>query len=112
LKKSPAPATGLILLAFIAFIALGLPDSLLGVGWPSMRAHFDVPLDALGMLLITGTAGYLVSSFNSGQLIARLTGHQGSGNIFSLVQANALLILPSGVKCVPASEEVDIWLLE
>jgi fucose permease len=72
LKKSPAPVTGLILLAFIAFIALGLPDSLLGVGWPTMRAHFEVPLDALGLLLITGTAGYLVSSFFSGQLIARL----------------------------------------
>ena len=72
MKKSPAPATGLILLAFIAFIALGLPDSLLGVGWPTIRAHFGIPLDALGMLLITGTAGYLVSSFFSGQLIARL----------------------------------------
>ena len=72
MKKSPAPVTGLILLAFIAFIALGLPDSLLGVGWPTIRADFGIPLDTLGMLLITGTAGYLVSSFFSGQLIARL----------------------------------------
>ena len=95
MKKTPA--TGLILLAFIAFIALGLPDSLLGVGWPSMRAHFDVPLDALGMLLITGTAGYLVSSFNSGQLIARL----GVGRLlaFSCALTGAALI---GYTFVPA----------
>jgi len=43
--------------------------------------------------------------------IARLTGHQGSGNLLSLVQANALLIIPAGVKCVPAGQEVDAWLL-
>jgi molybdopterin molybdotransferase len=42
---------------------------------------------------------------------ARLTGHQGSGNLHSLVQANALLIIPAGVKCVPAGQEVNAWLL-
>ena len=43
--------------------------------------------------------------------IARLTGHQGSGNLFSLVQANALLIIPAGVKSRPAGSEVDAWLI-
>ena len=43
--------------------------------------------------------------------IAKLTGHQGSGNLLSLVQANALLIIPAGVKCVPAGQEVNAWLL-
>jgi molybdopterin molybdotransferase len=47
-----------------------------------------------------------------GGLVARLTGHQGSGNIFSLVQANALLIVPSGVKSLPTGSEVEIWLIE
>ena len=46
-----------------------------------------------------------------GTLIARLTGHQGSGNLHSLVQANALLIIPAGVKCVPAGQEVKAWLI-
>jgi molybdopterin molybdotransferase len=61
-----------------------------------------------------GRESYLraVISEQDGRLVARLTGHQGSGNIFSLVQANALLIVPSGVKCVPAKTEVDIWRLE
>jgi molybdopterin molybdotransferase len=43
--------------------------------------------------------------------VAKLTGHQGSGNLLSLVQANALLIIPAGVKCVPAGQEVNAWLL-
>ena len=43
--------------------------------------------------------------------IAKLTGHQGSGNLLSLVQADALLIIPAGVKCVPAGQEVSAWLL-
>jgi len=46
-----------------------------------------------------------------GQFVAKLTGHQGSGNLLSLVQANALLIIPAGVKCVPAGQEVSAWLL-
>jgi molybdopterin molybdotransferase len=47
----------------------------------------------------------------NGVLMANLTGHQGSGNLNSLVQATALLIIPAGVKCVPAGEEVHAWLL-
>jgi len=31
---------------------------------------------------------------------------------FSLVQANALLLIPSGVKSLPSGEQVDTWLLE
>jgi molybdopterin molybdotransferase len=46
-----------------------------------------------------------------GRLVAYLTGHQGSGNLYSLVQANALLIIPAGVKCVPAGQEIDAWMI-
>jgi molybdopterin molybdotransferase len=47
----------------------------------------------------------------TGTLSARLAGHQGSGNLLSLVQANALLIIPAGVKSLAAGTEVDSWLL-
>jgi fucose permease len=63
---------GLLLLAYVAFISLGLPDGLLGVAWPSLRTDFSLPLDALGALLIAGTAGYLTSSFFSGQVMSRM----------------------------------------
>ena len=71
-KAREHPRSALILLAFIAFVALGLPDGLLGVGWPSMRAGFGLPLDAIGMLLIASVAGYMTSSFLSGFLLARV----------------------------------------
>ena len=43
---------------------------------------------------------------------ASLTGHQGSGNLFSLVQANALLIVPEGVKIFHAGDEISAWVLD
>ncbi len=45
-----------------------------------------------------------------GILSASLTGHQGSGNLLSLVQANALLIIPAGVKSLPIDAQVDAWM--
>lgn len=62
----------LLPIAFLAFIALGLPDGILGVAWPSMRADFSVPLDALGALLAAAVAGYALSSFSCGLLLKRM----------------------------------------
>jgi molybdopterin molybdotransferase len=64
-------------------------------------------------ILSDGRESYLraVLHEENGVTVARLTGHQGSGNLLSLVQADALLIIPAGVKCVPAGEEVGAWLL-
>jgi len=47
----------------------------------------------------------------NGILSAQLAGHQGSGNLLSIVRANALLIIPAGVKSLAAGNEVDAWLL-
>jgi fucose permease len=63
----------LVGLAYLSFVSLGLPDGLNGVAWPSIRASFNLPLDALGALLVMFTAGYLVSSFASGRLLARMS---------------------------------------
>ena len=64
-------------------------------------------------ILSDGRESYLRAEVREvdGVLTARLTGHQGSGNLYSLVQANALLIIPAGVKCVPAGQEVNAWIL-
>lgn len=80
-QSSPSRARpALIALAFIAFVALGLPDGLLGVGWPFIRADFGIPLDAIGLLLTAAVAGYMTSSFMSGTLLARL----GVGRLLAL----------------------------
>jgi len=72
--------TSLVLLTYIAFISLGLPDGLLGVAWPSMKNNFERSLDSLGILLSASTAGYLLSSFYGGHLLTRM----GVGWLLSL----------------------------
>jgi fucose permease len=67
--SSPTLLTGI---AFLSFVVLGLRAGFLGVTWPSMRATFDVPLDAVATLMFAGMFSYLVVSFNSGWLIAKL----------------------------------------
>lgn len=62
----------LIALIYVAFISLGLPDGLLGVAWPEMRLSFSLPLDALGIILIGSTTGYLLSSFFNGFFIRKI----------------------------------------
>lgn len=62
----------LILLSFIAFVSLGMPDGLLGVAWPGIRQDFHLPQDAMGLLLIFGTAGYSLASFYTTSLVSRL----------------------------------------
>lgn len=61
-----------------------------------------------------GRETYLRGIVTSGEhgLVARLTGHQGSGNLRSLVQANALLVLPPGVREKSAGEEIRAWILQ
>ncbi|KAB1942557.1 MFS transporter [Micromonospora sp. ALFpr18c] len=66
------PRAALLLLAYLAFVSLGLPDGLLGVAWPSIRADFDVPTKAVGLLLTAGTVGYLTSSVLAGFTLARV----------------------------------------
>ncbi len=71
-RNKTARQLALVAMIFVAFIALGLPDGLLGVGWPSIRTGFGVPLDSLGLLLSTSMSGYLFSSFFSGAIERRL----------------------------------------
>lgn len=62
----------LVALSFVAFISLGLPDGVFGVAWPSIRATFSIPVSRLGVILIFGTAGYLVVSSLTGPIMRRV----------------------------------------
>jgi len=87
--------------------ALGRLGGLLNGGRPMVRVRSKEQIDS------DGRESYLRAIIHeqNGVVVAQLTGHQGSGNLHSLVQANALLIIPAGVKCVPAGQEVNAWLL-
>jgi fucose permease len=71
-RMSARPHLALILIAFLAFISLGLPDAVNGVAWPSVRTTFGLPVSHLALLAAAGTCGYLVSSFSSGAVVRRL----------------------------------------
>ncbi len=47
-----------------------------------------------------------------GKITATLAGHQGSGNLFSLVKAHAFVIIPAGVTSLRAEAEVEAWILD
>jgi fucose permease len=78
------PKQNLQWLGYLSFVALGLPIGLLGVAWPTLRAGFEQPLDAMGFVLISYSIGYLVSSFITARLINRF-------GIGSLLVASGLL---------------------
>ncbi len=63
----------LLLLAviYLAFISLGLPDSLLGSAWPTIRTAFDVPLSYMGIVSMIISGGTIVSSLMAEKLIKR-----------------------------------------
>jgi fucose permease len=60
------------LLAYVAFISIALPDSLLGVAWPSMRLSLDQPVSALGLVVPFAVVSTLLSSASTGFLLARI----------------------------------------
>lgn len=53
---------------YLAFISLGLPDSLLGAAWPVMQSDYGEPLETAGFLYMVIAAGTILSSLASGWL--------------------------------------------
>ncbi len=83
-------ATFFLVIIYLAFISLGLPDSLLGAAWPVMHLEIGAPLEAAGLLSMIIAGGTIVSSLASGTVLKRL----GTGKvtfISCLMTAGALL---------------------
>lgn len=62
----------LLALIYIAFISLGLPDSLLGSGWPVMHLELGVPISYMGIVSMVISGGTIVSSLMSDRLNRKL----------------------------------------
>ena len=81
----------LLRLSYVGFVSLGLPDTVLGPAWPSMRKELGLPLDRAGVLLLLTTAGVVISSSVSGWVRARV----GTASVLvgsTLLAATALSI--------------------
>lgn len=98
--------------AFVGFMVFVRPVIAKLLGIPADNRHLT-RVRLAEPITSDGRESYLRAKVKrqNGILSAHLTGHQGSGNLFSMVQANALLIIPAGVKSLPANAEVDAWML-
>ena len=67
----------LLIIIYLAFISLGLPDSLLGSAWPAMYQEFSVPVSYAGGISMIIAVGTIVSSLQSDRLTKRF----GTGKV-------------------------------
>lgn len=83
-------ATILLVIIYLAFISLGLPDSVLGAAWPVMQADLGAPLETAGWLFMTIAGGTIISSLVSGRILKRF----GTGKVsfFSTLMTAAALL--------------------
>lgn len=63
--------TLLLVIIYLAFISLGLPDSLLGTAWPAAYRELGVSVSMAGFLYAVVSFGTIISSLNSGRIIRR-----------------------------------------
>ncbi|HEU5073186.1 MAG TPA: MFS transporter [Polyangiaceae bacterium] len=78
-----------LLLSYLAFVSLGLPDTVLGVAWPSLQARFAITPSALGALLASGVGGYFLSGLFAGEAVVRI----GVGGVLTLSSGLVTLAL-------------------
>ena len=91
----------LLIIIYLAFISLGLPDALLGSAWPIMHLELGVPVSYAGGISITIAAGTVISSLMSD----RLTKWLGSGKV------TAISVGMTAVALLGFSASTRYWML-
>ena len=61
----------LLVIIYISFVSLGLPDAILGAAWPVMYPAFDVPVSWMGVITLIMSAGTVVSSLFLDRLVRK-----------------------------------------
>ena len=79
----------LLVLIYICFISLGLPDSLLGSAWPVLHDEISVPVSYAGIISVTITVGTILSSFFSNKLLHKF----GAGLVTAISVTTTALCL-------------------
>ena len=96
----------LLLLAviYLAFISLGLPDSLLGSAWPTIRTALDVPLSYMGFVSMIISGGTIIS----GLMSERLTKKFGTKYV-TLISVLLTAIALFGFSTVKEFYQLCLW---
>ncbi len=81
--------SALLAIIYIAFISLGLPDSLLGSAWPVMHADLGAPLSFAGAISMIIAGSTIVSSLMSDRMTRKL----GAGLVTALSVAMTAVAL-------------------
>ena len=79
----------LLIIIYLSFISLGLPDSLLGAAWPTMYPQLAVPVSYAGIISLIIAAGTVVSSLQSDRLTRRF----GTGRVTAFSVATTAVAL-------------------
>lgn len=82
-------STLLLIIIYITFIGLGIPDSVFGTAWPAIYSEFDLPVSYANFITLTISGGTIISSLLSAKLI-RCFGTGGITAISTIVTAVAL----------------------
>ena len=91
----------LLAVIYLAFISLGLPDSLLGSVWPTIYQEFNVPVSYAGAIFMIISAGTIFSSLQSD----RLTKLLGTGKV------TAFSVLMTAIALFGFSISSSYWML-
>ncbi|WP_440329205.1 MFS transporter [Mitsuokella multacida] len=91
----------LLAIIYIAFISLGLPDSLLGAAWPVMHEDLGAPLSYAGIISMIIAFGTVVSSLQSD----RLTIWLGTGKV------TAISVAMTAAALLGFSASSEFWML-
>ncbi len=91
----------LLLLIYLVFISLGLPDTALGSAWPSIYPDFEVPVSYASILTIIVPVCTIISSLNSDRLTRRF----GTGKVVTFS------VLLSALGLIGYSISSEFWML-
>lgn len=87
-------ATILLIIIYIAFIGLGIPDSLFGTAWPAIYREFDLPISAANYVNLLTTTGTVISSLFSARVINKF----GTGKV-TAVSTSLTAVALLGFSC-------------
>ena len=90
----------LLVVIYVAFVGLGIPDSLFGAAWPAMHVDLGVPVSWGSVVTMVTCCGTIVSSLSSAALIGRF----GTGRVTAVSTAlTAAALLGFAVAPVPST---------